>query len=205
MESENIDRLLERYLALLDEYTTLRESLSKSQASLYQLLARANFSAERGMRYGPDYYDDRMQAIRLLSIAPGDEGCPRFETVHAPEDKAEESEEPAPGGEESQETKDELEDEPKDGKPAEKESKPKSRDPLRWYGIFTPLPLRQAQSQAVDTVEGIIPKLVTVDAEMKDVEIQIRRARKRRAKAEAAKDKDKVTEAISPATAVEAS
>jgi hypothetical protein len=62
----------------------------------------------------------------------------------------------------------------------------KPKDPLRMFGILTPQALRLAQGGAINMVEEIVPKLVQVDAEMKEVEIKIRRARKFRAKAEAA-------------------
>jgi hypothetical protein len=55
------------------------------------------------------------------------------------------------------------------------------------FGILTPQALRIAQGRAVKMVEDIIPQLVSVNAEMKEVEIQIRRARKHKAKAEALK------------------
>jgi hypothetical protein len=64
------------------------------------------------------------------------------------------------------------------------------RDPLRMFGILTPQSLRTAQKEAVEMVEGIIPRLVSIDAEMKEVEIQVRRARKFRAKAERVELKD---------------
>ena len=66
---------------------------------------------------------------------------------------------------------------------------PKPKDPIRMFGILTPPSLRIAQSKAVETVENIIPKLVSIDAELKDLEIRIRRARKHKAKAEAMKTK----------------
>jgi hypothetical protein len=58
------------------------------------------------------------------------------------------------------------------------------RDPPRMFGILTPQSLRTAQKEAVEMVEGIIPRLVSIDAEMREVEIQVRRARKFRGKAE---------------------
>jgi hypothetical protein len=70
------------------------------------------------------------------------------------------------------------------GDPGKGGTKPK--DPLRMFGILTPQALRLAQGGAINMVEDIVPKLVQVDAEMKEVEIKIRRARKFRAKAEAA-------------------
>ncbi|ATY63630.1 hypothetical protein A9K55_008494 [Cordyceps militaris] len=56
-------------------------------------------------------------------------------------------------------------------------------NPLRWFGVLVPQALRDAQSEAVRTVEDILPRLASVQAEMAQVEIEVRRARKRRAKA----------------------
>jgi hypothetical protein len=165
--TDDIDTLLERYLGLLDEYTKLRSSLTDLQSRIYQNIARANFSAERGVRYGQDLYDQRMQSSRALVISNGDNNTPSFKIV--PRTGVDQD----AGGDEEKE-----------------KSAERPRDPLRWFGILTPMPLRQAQSQAVEAVEEIIPKLVSVNAEMADVEIQVRRARKKRAKAEAAAEKE---------------
>jgi hypothetical protein len=62
-------------------------------------------------------------------------------------------------------------------------------DPLRWFGILTPLPLRQAQGHAIKAVEEIIPRLATLSTAMAAVELEVRRARKKRAKAEKAGEK----------------
>lgn len=56
-------------------------------------------------------------------------------------------------------------------------------NPLRWFGVLVPQALRDAQSEAVRTVEDILPRLASVQAGMAQVEIEVRRARKRRAKA----------------------
>jgi hypothetical protein len=64
------------------------------------------------------------------------------------------------------------------------------RDPLRMFGILTPQSLRTAQKEAIEMVEAIIPRLVSIDAEMREVEIQVRRARKFRVKAEGLEMKD---------------
>ncbi|KAI1263997.1 hypothetical protein F5Y18DRAFT_428493 [Xylariaceae sp. FL1019] len=68
-EQTKIDTLLEHYLNLLHEYTTLRSELNSLQTGIYQSIARANFSAERGVWYGRDFYDERMQASRLVSTS----------------------------------------------------------------------------------------------------------------------------------------
>ena len=223
-ETETIDALLERYLALLDTYTQLRASLNALQSAMYQHLARANFSADRGIRYyGQDYYDERMQASRRISIGGGSEATtsPVLFTVKAPEPVTEarttndgrgkDAEGKEATLEKERDPKEETERDPKEEtekdsssssppsqpaatKTTDEKKKPKSTDPLRWFGILTPLPLRQAQSSAISAVEDIIPRLASVSAEMASVELEVRRARKRRAKAEKEEEKKKVAE-----------
>ncbi|EQL00193.1 hypothetical protein G6O67_006191 [Ophiocordyceps sinensis] len=185
-EQRHIDDLLQRYLGLLEEYMRLRRLLSGLQADVYQNIARANFSAERGVRYGQDDYDDRMRATRLLRIHQDETHVPVFAlTGAAPAPAPTASEAPVPhgerqpGGEQGQ-----LGDEHKgtggtaDGEPPTKTAK----DPLRWFGLLAPAALRRAQSLSVEMVEQVIPRLASVHAEMLSVEIEVRRARKRRAK-----------------------
>lgn len=217
--ANTVDALLERYLALLDEYTTLRAELSRLQTATFQHLARANFTAERGVRHGQDFYDERMQAMRRVAVskAEGDAADAAAAAAAAgsvvfrvskdsghttsPANVAE------PGAEDHNDaTSAPTEDgQPKDGHQGEEEEKAEEdehakgkssqrssssiKDPLHWYGVLTPLALRQTQACAIDAVERVIPRLVTVDAAMRDLEIEVRRARKRRAKAEAAASK----------------
>lgn len=216
-ETATIDALLQHYLSLLDEYTRLRSDLGALQADVFQSLARANFSAERGVRYyGRDYYDERMQAARRLQISSRDPSstAEKAVTVSAPvfglraypapvdsqtrstnvegdrgggDGENREGEGAVPGDGEKRQEKQSA-----DGDRAERGKKTDKRptDPLRWFGILTPLALRQAQGQAVKAVEEIIPRLATVSAEMAAVELEVRRARKRRAKAEKAAEKE---------------
>ena len=206
-----IDALLHCYLALLDSYTSLRATLNTLQASLFQSLARANFvSANRGQRYGQDYYDQRMQASRRVSIKGvareeegedqnGGEGGGGVVVVSVGVYTcAAEGGENGDGRERgSDRNDDEGDDDEKeqDEAPAseerdsEKKNRPDHADPLRWFGILTPFPLRQAQGQAIQAVEEIIPRLASISAEMAEVELEVRRARKKRAKAEKSEGK----------------
>ncbi|KAK7717619.1 hypothetical protein SLS64_003114 [Diaporthe eres] len=188
MDPDTIDALLERYLALLDEYTTLRARLSQLQTGMFQHLARANFSAERGMRYGPDFYDERMQALRRVSIST-EGGLPIFTVSHSSRargDDGDGDDDPSRQNPPSDPTP------PAEGEAAaaaEGEAGPKkqnARDPLRWFGVLTPLSLRQTQACAAEAVEQVVPRLASLSAEMQDLEIQVRRARKKRAKERAA-------------------
>lgn len=193
MDPDAIDALLERYLALLDEYTTLRARLSQLQTGMFQHLARANFSAERGMRYGPDFYDERMQALRQVSISTAEGGLPIFTVSHSSRARRDDDDDsrqdpppgpPPPAGEDDEVGKAAAAAEAP-GDRAESEAGPKkqnARDPLRWFGVLTPLSLRQTQACAAEAVDEVIPRLASLSAEMQDLEIQVRRARKKRAK-----------------------
>lgn len=210
MEQQHIDSLLERYLSLIDEYSRLREDLTKLQTGVYQNIARANFTSERGMRYGQDHYDERMRALRVLDIELAEDNVPNFtmKNVDPPVDGAagddDKSQEEAEKGNDSKEdeiekeetadstnvhesladrTEEQQNDKEKDGK--NKAKKP-NHNPLHWFGLLAPQPLRTAQTLSIQAVEEAIPRLVSVNAEMEHVEIEIRRARKKRAKAMAA-------------------
>ncbi|KAK2070687.1 hypothetical protein P8C59_005164 [Phyllachora maydis] len=207
--AHSIDALLERYLHLLDEYNRLREDLNVAQICMYQHLARANYSAERGVRFGQNFYDDRMQATRRLvlrahvsAVGSGDAAV-RYALRrphhghHAtqPEPRPvvttpSEGDEPLPKGAAEMKglviTKSDDEKQVQDAAEVgeDRAARVLRKDPLAWFGLLAPMPLRLAQGQAVAAVEQIIPRLVSVNAEMLEVEIEVRRARKRRAKAE---------------------
>ncbi|KAL3424990.1 hypothetical protein PVAG01_04272 [Phlyctema vagabunda] len=170
--SGDIDSLLERYLNLLDTYTNLRSELATLQSSVHQHIARANFSADRGIRYGQDLYDERMQASRACGITVAASSATFAVAARGHNAVADRESHRGTPAEEA--------------RPVES---PVKKDPIRMFGILTPQSLRLAQSEATKMVEAIIPRIISTDAEMKDVEIQIRRARKHKAKAEAAEAK----------------
>ena len=228
-----IDALLTHYLALLDEYTTLRGTLHTLQSRMFHDLARANFAAERGVRrYGRDYYDGRMQAGRRVHVSSSSDGAAAAAAarmtvvgggdeegegeggvrgsrgegegegvvfrvaVYPPSERAgggkEAEDGPGTGdgagnGEEKLAEREGSDAAPDDGEGGKETVKPV--DPLRWFGILTPLPLRQAQGHAIKAVEEIIPRLATLSTAMAAVELEVRRARKKRAKAGKAEEK----------------
>jgi coiled-coil domain-containing protein 115 len=206
MDQSHIDDLLGRHLLLLDEYTRLRDRLSKLQSSVYYLLARANFETQRGFRYGSDQYDARMKAVRRLRIdedaekgmtwkmtdatgetEPTEEEETRKEANNQDDTLAEELEEKLDLAKDTSA----VEDEEKLPKPGQKQ---KTADPLRWFGLMPPASLRNAQTASIESVQEVIPRLVEVNVQMQQLEIEIRRARKRRAKADEKKSKVEGTE-----------
>ncbi|KAM4055317.1 hypothetical protein HRG_008756 [Hirsutella rhossiliensis] len=199
-EQQHIDDLLQRYLGLLDDYVRLRGLLSGLQADVYQNIARANFSAERGMRFGQDSYDERMRATRLLSIHQDKANVPVFTVsraaAHAPAPSSAAAEAPIADGEKQpEEDEDERpgEEHKGVGRTADREQAPTpAKDPLRWFGLLAPAALRKAQGLSIEMVEQGIPQLASVHAEMLSVEIEVRRARKRRAKGLASETKREV-------------
>ncbi|KAI0862620.1 hypothetical protein F4860DRAFT_471217 [Xylaria cubensis] len=256
MDQDHIDSLLERYLHLLHEYTSLRDELATLQMGMYQNIARANFAAERGLRFGQDYYDDRMQASRRLAISyqSRDQAQDQSESesrdrrdptvlsgvvpsftvispaaaacvsslaaedskvgVETPDSRPHpEAEVEADSVEQSAVETTKTEEASSASTPSSRASmvsksmedaeattsensvpvveegratQQKSNDPIRWFGLLTPVPLRQAQTQSIRVIEHVIPRLASVNVEMAEVEIEVRRARKRRAKAAAA-------------------
>jgi coiled-coil domain-containing protein 115 len=166
MDHSGIDSLLERYLELLDQYTKLTKMLNDHQKGMYQSLARANFSAERGMRYGPDFFDERSEASRVVAVRTSDEDVPSYALVSAAE--------LLNVGNDADTSKGNF--------GVSKEGHRRPRDPLTWFGLMSPSTLRTAQIEAVLAVE-VVPKLANVVEEMKSLEKQVRRARKKRMKA----------------------
>lgn len=198
MSSESIDVLLARYLGLLHEYTELRSQLASHQARMFGNLARANFAAERGFRYGPDHFDGRMQALARLTVSSdnsGSEPAASFSVTRPKKEVKAEAVEDDKENKEGDEKKQQEEDADSGAKPKSKKNNKKKesagpRDPLQWFGVLTPMALRQAQHEAIEVIDTIVPRLATISAEMAAVEIEVRRARKKRARAAATQEKE---------------
>ncbi|MCJ1344037.1 hypothetical protein MMC31_002237 [Peltigera leucophlebia] len=73
-------------------------------------------------------------------------------------------------------------------------SPPPSCDPLNWFGILVPSALRRTQTSFKAVVEEIVPRIVTVDREMRQLEIEVRRTRKKLLQAEKGAAKAAATE-----------
>ncbi|KAA8564170.1 hypothetical protein EYC84_012146 [Monilinia fructicola] len=57
------------------------------------------------------------------------------------------------------------------------------KDPLRMFGLFTPQALKDTKEDSIKIMH-VIPKLITTEKAMEDLEIRIRRTKKYRGKAE---------------------
>ncbi|KAL4935700.1 hypothetical protein BDV06DRAFT_206472 [Aspergillus oleicola] len=65
-----------------------------------------------------------------------------------------------------------------DTKTERAERKPRTLDPIRWYGILVPPSLRSAQKSFIEVVEGSLPELASTVVEMQTTEKKICRLRK---------------------------
>ncbi|PKY07803.1 hypothetical protein P168DRAFT_323032 [Aspergillus campestris IBT 28561] len=62
-------------------------------------------------------------------------------------------------------------------KPQPSKHKPRSSDPIRWYGILVPQSLRSAQKSFAEAVDGHMAELAGVIVEMQAVEKEVTRVR----------------------------
>ncbi|KAF2805390.1 uncharacterized protein BDZ99DRAFT_480768 [Mytilinidion resinicola] len=152
-------------------------------------LAQANY--HNRTRFGQDYYDERMQASRHVSLQMKDD-VPSFTVSKSePQETLSKDESEKPGAPEQPSKNEPQADRPE---PSEKTSdvrssdenptSTKSVDPIRWFGILVPPALRSAQSSFVSAIEGPIPRLATLSKELRNLQIEIGRARKRLRKIE---------------------
>ncbi|KAL8772059.1 MAG: hypothetical protein Q9209_002725 [Squamulea sp. 1 TL-2023] len=175
---EELDDLLERYLDLVHRYNALHRNMAKDLASGYFSLAQANFSNHNRVRYGQDFYDDRMQASTTFYINPStdetghdadiERSCRETISVTTVQPVSK-----------SLDTKQAVTDEDCENPQNEGNSNNSASDPLKWFGILVPPTLRASQASFKNAVIETIPLLANLSNEMKSMEIKIRRTRKK--------------------------
>ncbi|KAG5293879.1 hypothetical protein I7I50_04439 [Histoplasma capsulatum G186AR] len=194
--SQELDSVLERYLHLLDQQQRLQQEIGREFSSGFLSLACANKSCPPGRRYGEDYYDERMKAIRKLTIYPlssiptqakptilssnKNKSSPSFtvESVSLSPPNAIEPKDVTENGNEETNSKASSRSSDPDELNISTESE-KSRangkrsNPINWFGILVPPALRSAQQSFCTAVDGPIPLLATVITEMRGVERDI--------------------------------
>ncbi|KAF2240409.1 hypothetical protein BU26DRAFT_535927 [Trematosphaeria pertusa] len=182
-----LDDLLGQYLNTLDEYQKAQQQLSKHLSAGFFSLAQANFNSSR-TQYGQDYYDERMQASRKVTLTEeGSKIAFSLSTADAPASKQtpSEAENPSAAPDASPEdapAESEAEASPPEEKVADDDETTKDRktnaDPLRWFGILVPPALRSAQASFIAGVEGPVPRLATLAKNLRVQEIEVGRLRK---------------------------
>ncbi len=146
-------------------------------------LAKANFSNLNRVRYGRDYYDERMQASTRVLCTDEDS----FRTIHLPTSEYSSSMEMKQADSRSDPDGDhgDLQQTSVEVVKAETKSEKQNRtsDPLNWFGILIPPALRVSQA-AFQNAITMVPRLAALDQEMRALEIEIRRTRKKLSKLE---------------------
>ncbi|KAF2724704.1 hypothetical protein K431DRAFT_281651 [Polychaeton citri CBS 116435] len=214
--NEKLDQLWASYLNFLDTYQKAQNDVSKHFSSGFLSLAQANFkapSAGRGVRYGQDYFDGRMKAGRLASIAatesdqqmyPSTEVCIKLDDKPLSSDT-----EPAAATASSGDHTDGKEGSPPRQQPSppvtpsdekkktdlsgltldeskEAEHAPNSvpKDPMKWFGILVPPELRRSQGSFIAALGDPVSGAANAARGMREVEAEIRKLRKAIRKAE---------------------
>lgn len=201
---DQLDSLWISYLNYLDAYTTAQKTLQKHVSAGYLSLAKANFNTRDGIRrYGQDYYHDGAIATKRAAISYHEEDSkpsveitqwspPSTKSDGESEDTVEvertgEKEEdvkqlPSPPGtpqpvtDESNDKGDAKADYPPAEKPQQKTTL--ESDPLRWFGILIPQPLRSAQTNFSSAVDECVAAAVNSAKGMRNAEYEIRKLRK---------------------------
>lgn len=214
---DRLNDLWIQYLDFLDRYDKAQKELSTHLSSVsnsllscclsqtfdnrqgFFSLAQANFKSPDHIRYGQDYYDERMQASRLASVSVDDDGYAKIQSIARAEaqsedattghsDRVEDKQQPTPPGTPPAETATRPDDEKDAAKEAEAEKPVKAeqtvKDPIKWFGVLVPPQLRSCQSSFISAVEGPVCEATNAARAMRTTEVAIRKLRKDIKKAE---------------------
>ncbi|KAF2703899.1 hypothetical protein K504DRAFT_166217 [Pleomassaria siparia CBS 279.74] len=186
-----LDRLLEQYLHTLDQYQKAQQQLATCLSTGYMSLAQANFNNNSGARYGQDYYDQRMQASRNVTVtvleanvgfavsAP-DLVVPGPTEAGVEADTRRERSEKVPTAASATLPATDL------SQANDASSRPSTTctTPLRWFGILVPPALKAAQGSFTCAVEGPVPHVASLVKKLRKQEMDIGRLRKQIKKVE---------------------
>ncbi|KAG9596226.1 hypothetical protein KCU77_g5189, partial [Aureobasidium melanogenum] len=206
---DQLDALWEKHLTLLDSYHQAQQQIARHFSSGFFHLAQATFKSTTRVRYGQEYYDDRMQAIARFDASVDDHNLTHLalkvndtassstkdSTNKSSDEKADKKEEdtpaqqPTPPSTPPTESEEELLDEQSHENKSEvaddKESKQKKvRDPIHWYGILVPPSLRSSQNSFKSAIQDPIVEAANSAQALRYVNMEIRKLRKDIKKAE---------------------
>ncbi|GAB7351840.1 hypothetical protein MBLNU459_g2400t1 [Dothideomycetes sp. NU459] len=197
---DRLDSLWERQLELMEQYHQSQQQLQRHLSSGFFSLAQANFKSSSRIRYGQDYYDQRMRAARRFECTTDAMGQPRLASTAWTEESTTHDDGPdtpnlVSGDKHSGKTTQQPTPpatpvhQPDPDNRNENSEQPsrrtkKSSDPLHWYGILVPPALRQAQASFVSLVEGPVAEAANSAQALRKGEVEIRKLRKDIRKAE---------------------
>ncbi|KAH0145888.1 hypothetical protein KCU67_g12461, partial [Aureobasidium melanogenum] len=206
---DQLDALWEKHLTLLDSYHQAQQQIARHFSSGFFHLAQATFKSTTRVRYGQEYYDDRMQATTRLDASVDDQDLPRLalqvndttspstkhSTNQSSDEKADEKDEDTPAQqptppstpptESDKKLPDEQSHENKSENADDKGSTQKKvRDPIHWYGILVPPSLRSSQISFKSAIQDPVVEAANSAQALRHVNMEIRKLRKDIKKAE---------------------
>lgn len=195
---DQLDALWDKHLTLLDAYHQAQQQIARHFSSGFFDLAQATFKSTTRVRYGQEYYDDRMQATTRFeaSIDNKDVSClalrnndiPSLSTKDMARETTKESTEKSqvPDKEPNKQThEDKSEEQEENIKSEDKEqAHTKIRDPLHWYGILVPPSLRASQKSFNSAIHDPVITAANSAQALRRVDMDIRKLRKDIKKAE---------------------
>ncbi|KAG9800875.1 hypothetical protein KCU95_g233, partial [Aureobasidium melanogenum] len=205
---DQLDALWEKHLTLLNAYHQAQQQIARHFSSGFFNLAQATFKSTTRVRYGQEYYDDRMQATTRFDASIDDHDLPCLalkvndttsltkdsnnkssdEKLHEKEeDKSTQQPTPpsTPPTESDEKRPDEQSHENKSEQADDKESAQKKvRDPIHWYGILVPPSLRSSQNSFKSAIQDPVVEAANSAQALRHVNMEIRKLRKDIKKAE---------------------
>ncbi|KAH0375850.1 hypothetical protein KCU92_g10038, partial [Aureobasidium melanogenum] len=206
---DQLDALWEKHLTLLDSYHQAQQQIARHFSSGFFHLAQATFKSTTRVRYGQEYYDDRMQATTRLDASVDDQDLPRLalkvndttspstkhSTNQSSDEKVDEKDEdtpaqqPTPPSTPPTESEEKLPDEQSHENTSEKahdkeSTQKKVRDPIHWYGILVPPSLRSSQNSFKSAIQDTVVEAANSAQALRHVNMEIRKLRKDIKKAE---------------------
>jgi hypothetical protein len=200
---DQLDALWEKHLILLDSYHRAQQQIASHFSRGFFDLAQATFKSTTRVRYGQEYYDDRMQATTRFEASVDRQDTPhlalKVNDTPSPSTKPsnKDATEKSPVSSEESDKKDQEDkseeqgqnDEPdkskQEDKPEDKEKAlNKVRDPLHWYGILVPPSLRSSQKSFNSAIHSPVMDAANSAQALHRVDMDIRKLRKDIKKAE---------------------
>jgi hypothetical protein len=191
---DQLDALWEKHLILLDSYHQAQQQIARHFSTGFFDLAQATFKSTTRVRYGQEYYDDRMHATTRFEASVDKQDTPRLalmvngtpssstkpSNTDTPEKSPDSNTETSDQGQEAKSQEQESENKPEDKEKAHN----KVRDPLHWYGILVPPSLRSSQKSFISAIHNPVMTAANSAQALHRIDMDIRKLRKDIKKAE---------------------
>lgn len=199
---DQLDALWENHLTLLDSYHQAQQQIARHFSSGFFDLAQATFKSTTRVRYGQEYYDDRMQATTRFEASidnkdvshlalilndtpsPSTKGSDKESTDKSPDFDNDSNKQGQEDTSDEQEDRDKPEQQEQDKPDDKAKTHNKVRDPLHWYGILVPPSLRASQKSFISAIHDPVIDATNAAQALRRVDMDIRKLRKDIKKAE---------------------